>query len=44
MQTYQSTESPIMENSSGLGSAKKQYFSADEAMAFLEPRIRAMFK
>lgn len=44
MQTYQSTESPIMESTSGHGSAKRQYYSADEAMAFLEPRIRAMFK
>ena len=43
MQTYQTTESPVMENLSGQGSAKRQYYSADEAMAFLEPRIRAMF-
>ena len=26
------------------GGLQKQYFTADEAMAFLEPRIRAMFK
>ena len=26
------------------GNATKKYYTADEAMAFLEPRIRALFK
>lgn len=36
-----------MPNSSekgGVGSLQQQYFTADEAVAFMEPRIRAMFK
>ena len=28
----------------GVSSAPKQYFTADEAMAFMEPRIRALFR
>lgn len=44
MQNFQSKEAPIVDNTIGHGMAKKQYYSADEAMAFLEPRIRAMFK
>lgn len=44
MQTYQAKESPVLETISGQGSAKSNYYSADEAMAILEPRIRAMFK
>lgn len=28
----------------GAGMPQKEYFTADEAMAFLEPRIRAMFR
>ena len=27
-----------------VGTPPQKYFTADEAMAFLEPRIRAMFK
>ena len=26
------------------GSASKKYFTAEEAMAFMEPRIRSMFQ
>lgn len=26
------------------GSLKKKYYTADEAVAFLEPRIRALFR
>ena len=36
-------EMPFASESKASG-AQKQYFTADEAMAFLEPRIRAMFK
>ena len=28
----------------GSGLPQKEYFTADEAMAYLEPRIRAMFR
>lgn len=36
-------ESPILTNV-GSGNVEKKYFTAEESMAFLEPRIRAMFK
>ena len=28
----------------GTGTPQQKYFTADEAMAFMEPRIRAMFR
>ncbi len=28
----------------GTGVVQKEFFTADEAIAFIEPRIRAMFK
>jgi len=28
----------------GAGTVQQKYFTADEAMAFMEPRIRAMFR
>lgn len=44
MKTEQPKQMPYgSENTGGVNPAK-QYFTADEAMAFLEPRIRAMFK
>ena len=36
-------EMPLRDNASG-GNVAKKYFTAEESMAFLEPRIRAMFK
>ncbi len=36
-------ESPF-KGDSGSGRVEKKYFTAEESMAFLEPRIRAMFK
>ena len=39
----QAKEMPIG-TETGAGNVQQQYFTADEAMAFLEPRIRAMFK
>lgn len=39
----QKMESPIRENGTS-GAVKQQYFTADEAMAILEPRIRSMFR
>lgn len=44
MQTNQKKETPVSEMTAQGGTAPKQYYTADEAMAFLEPRIRAMFK
>ena len=37
-------QAPLGADSIGTGTPQKKYFTADEAMAFLEPRIRAMFK
>ena len=37
-------QAPIGTDSTGVGTPQQMYFTADEAMAFLEPRIRAMFK
>ena len=36
-------EAPLAVDAMGSNSAQKKYYSADEAVAFLEPRIRAMF-
>ena len=44
MKTEQSKQMPYGSENTGVGNPAKQYFTADEAMAFLEPRIRAMFK
>ena len=35
---------PLVSENIGVGVPQKEYFTADEAMAFLEPRIRAMFR
>ena len=37
-------QAPNGTDSTGVGTPQQMYFTADEAMAFLEPRIRAMFK
>ena len=37
-------QAPIGTDSTGIGTPQQMYFTADEAIAFLEPRIRAMFK
>lgn len=44
MNTEDSKQAPIGTESTGVGMPQQMYFTADEAMAFLEPRIRAMFK
>ena len=36
-------ESPIGKMEEPKGATKKQYYTAEEAMLFLEPRIRDMF-
>jgi len=42
MDTQKKVESPLMEGT--VGGLEKMYYTADEAMSFMEPRIRAMFK
>ena len=37
-------QAPVGTDNIGVGTPQQKYFTADEAMAFLEPRIRAMFK
>ena len=44
MSTQDPKEAPIGSDSTGVDTPQQKYFTADEAMAFLEPRIRAMFK
>lgn len=41
---HPSNEAPITTDAIGSGNMQKKYYTADEAIAFLEPRIRAMFK
>ena len=41
---HPSNEAPITPDAIGSGNVQKKYYTADEAIAFLEPRIRAMFK
>ena len=40
----QPQEAPITTDAIGTGNVQKKYYTADEAIAFLEPRIRAMFQ
>lgn len=44
MNTQDPNEVPMGTDSTGVGTPQQKYFTADEAMAFLEPRISAMFK
>jgi len=37
-------ETPFGSESGSVNNVQKKYYTADEAVAFLEPRIRAMFK
>ena len=39
----QIVNAPIQDSGTS-GAVRQQYFTADEAMAILEPRIRSMFK
>ena len=41
---HQLNEAPITTDVAGNGNVQKKYYTADEAIAFLEPRIRAMFQ
>lgn len=44
MKTQETKQMPVGPENLGAGSPQQMYFTADEAMAFLEPRIRAMFR
>ena len=44
MNTQEPKQMPISAEITGAGTPQQKYFTADEAMAFLEPRIRAMFR
>ena len=41
---HKANEAPITIDAAGAGNPQKKYYTADEAIAFLEPRIRAMFQ
>ena len=43
MKTRETKQMPYGSENIGTGMPQQKYFTADEAMAFLEPRIRAMF-
>ena len=43
MKTQEPKQMPIANESIGSGTTK-QYYTVDEAVAYLEPRIRAMFR
>jgi len=43
MKTFEKKENPIVASPSS-GTVQKDYFTAEEAMAYMEPRIRAMFQ
>lgn len=44
MNTQDPKQAPVGTDNISVGTPQQMYFTADEAMAFLEPRIRAMFK
>ena len=44
MKDYSSKESALKSTKSGTGFVQQDFFTADEAIAFMEPRIRSMFK
>ena len=45
MKTQELNEMPITTESFGTAAGQqRQYYTVDEAMAYLEPRIRAMFR
>ena len=41
---HQPNDATITTDAIGTGNVQKKYYTADEAIAFLEPRIRAMFQ
>ena len=43
-QDYTPKEVSLKSGAIGTGNVQKEFFTADEAVAFMEPRIRAMFR
>ncbi len=43
MKAQETQQMPFGSENIGAGTPQQKYFTADEAMVFLEPRIRAMF-
>ncbi len=44
MKKQEPKQMPITSENIGVSTPPQMYFTADEAMAFLEPRIRSMFR
>jgi hypothetical protein len=44
MKDFEKKEGPLAASTTNVGQTQKQYYTAEEAMAFMEPRIRAMFQ
>ena len=44
MKTPELKQMPVNTEYSASASQQRQYYTVDEAMAYLEPRIRAMFR
>lgn len=44
MEVKDPKQMPVSSENIGAGVPPQKYFTADEAMAFMEPRIRAMFR
>ena len=44
MKQQEPQQKPLGSEKNGADLPQKEYFTADEAMAYLEPRIRAMFR
>ena len=44
MTDYTPKDAALKSSAAGTGTVQKDFFTADEAIAFIEPRIRAMFK
>lgn len=44
MKDYTNKEAALKSVATGTGAVEKEFFTADEAITFLEPRIRSMFK
>ena len=44
MNTKEPQQMPILSEDIGAGNPQRKYYSVDEALAYLEPRIRAMFR
>jgi len=44
MKDNERLQMPQIDEAQGGGATQQKYFTADEAISFMEPRIRAMFR